>query len=176
MAALPARLVATTTDSAATVDKILCVARRLAGSVEVEEITSYFWWKGAVQKDAETRISFVTSEPLERIIESVGAVHNFDVPMIIVESADAGTYWKGVVEGGGAELASTLTESRLVACAQLAQVDAQHQSLAIKTTVDAKPRIDALLAGVHNVRWTPIAGNGAYMDWLWRETHAERGA
>lgn len=171
-----ARLVTTTTDSAHTAEKIIKAAEELTGRAHLEEILSFFWWDGGVQRERERRISFPLDESrasLERVIASIAVVHNYDTPMIIAESAETGLYWKGTVSGGDAETAVKLTEARLVACAQLTMADGDAcTTMTVKTVTGAKPLVEALLRGAHEVAWVPIEGNAPYLDWIRAETEA----
>jgi uncharacterized protein involved in tolerance to divalent cations len=164
MSAPTGALVQTTTDNDEALGKIISAVRGLGLSPEVEQIQSYYWWKGAVQCDAESRVSFESALPMSTLVAAVESVHNYDVPMIIAETADEQSpYWKGVIKCGTAAMAAELTEARLVACAQLAQT-----SLAVKTVAHAKAQVEYRLS--RPVHWTPIVGNKAYLDWIAAET------
>lgn len=177
--ALPPRRVTTTTDDAAALNKIVKAAEAysVTGKADVEEIFSFYWWKGAVQKERESRVSFAFDESqaaLEQVIASIASVHNYDVPMIVAECEEMrSSFWKGTIRGGTGDMAAALTQARLVACAQLSQTDSAHPALAIKTVTAAKPLVESLLrASEHDIEWTPIDGNKAYLDWITASTHA----
>jgi len=169
MASSPLRCT-TTTDNQAAEDKLRVAIGKLPAGTEVlrEEIKAYYWWEGEVQNDPEIRLTFDTIAPLPEVVDAIAAAHNYDVPMIIADSAnDASLHWKGLLSGGSeaAVLAERLAASRHVACAQVAS----DGLLAIKTTAKAKAAVEALVPGVS---WVPIEGNGPYMTWLDEETRA----
>ncbi|KAJ1633731.1 hypothetical protein T492DRAFT_979519 [Pavlovales sp. CCMP2436] len=163
-----ARQVQTTTDNDEALGRILSAVRALGLSPEVEQVQSYYWWKEQVQCNAESRISFASTLPLEEVVAAISSVHNYETPMIISESDAESPYWKGVIPGGTAAMAAELTEARLVACAQLKLVDAQQTSLSVKTVARAKALVESRLS--HPVHWKPIVGNQVYLDWIAAET------
>jgi uncharacterized protein involved in tolerance to divalent cations len=135
-----------------------------------ENIRSFYWWEGAVQNDAEFRLSFSTERTLDEVVRALGEVHNYDVPMIIADvETSSSAYWKGVIvaaEGTKPDvLAEELAASRLVACAQVAP----NGEIAVKTTAKARPGVERL---ANAVRWVAIDGNAPYMKWLDEETSA----
>ena len=158
--------VTTTTDGIEAEKALLTAITALGGSaITQEEILSFYWWEGSVQNDAEKRLSFDCDKPLSDILQTLGAVHNYDVPMIIADSETPSSYLKGLINSEDAsELATQLARSRLVACAQ---VSPGGSSLAVKTTAKAKAAVEAL---VPSIKWTHITGNTPYLDWLDAET------
>ena len=119
-----------------------------------------------MQHDEERRLSFSTELPLSEVIAKIGAEHNYDVPMLIADSADDATtcpYLKGTLSQATPELAEKLAASRLVACAQVTA----GGSLAVKTTQKARPAVEKL---VPEVAWSAIDGNAPYLEWLDTET------
>ena len=164
--------VTTTTDDASAEAKIkeaLLAAKLVkhADDIKREVIRSFYWWEGRVQDDAEVRLSFETSS-FETALSVLSSSHNYDVPMIVGDggSATDSRYWKGVIVSASSELAAELAGSRLVACAQLAD----GGGLTVKTTAAAKAPIEARLGPSAQVRWEPIIGNSAYLDWVVQET------
>lgn len=179
MAHSSVRRVTTTTDDDAVTARIV---KRIAESeltasaadVKVEQIRSYYWWDGAVQNDAETRVSFETTAPFETARDVVAASHSYDTPMIIAPAGGETEHWRGEIADATEEMAADLASSRLVACAQLAPAaDASPAVLSVKTVRGAIPfvekRVKSFDTKLH-VAWEPIVGNQAYLDWLVEET------
>jgi uncharacterized protein involved in tolerance to divalent cations len=164
------RLMQTTTDNAEALERITDTLAGLGISPRVEEIQSYYWWDGRVVDEAESRISFESTLPLEEVIAAVGAVHNYDAPMIIGEVADGepSNFWRGVIQDGTAAMAAELAGARLVACAQLSHPGASGAVLAVKTVAACKPLIEARVGRA--IGWSAIDGNKKYLDWVSKET------
>ena len=163
--------VTTTTDTPEAEQKLLEAVGSFAASQSVlrESIHSFYWWEGQVQSDPELRLSFETSLPLEDVLMHVGAAHNYDVPMIIADTVDAGSaHWKGIIatSDDGSVLAERLAASRLVACAQVAS----DGSVMVKTTAGAKAAVAE--RAQRPVQWVPITGNSPYLSWLETEVAA----
>jgi periplasmic divalent cation tolerance protein len=152
-----------------------------AGSIQHVSIRAFYWWEGAVQNDTEIRLQFETESTFEDALAAVAKDHNYDVPMIVSETMDESSgCWKGVLTGSAA-LAAELAGTRLVACAQIdescdAAGNPPEGNLVVKTVAAAKGRIEERVgrqAGTAStVRWVPVRGNQAYLDWVKEETKA----
>ena len=61
------------------------VEERLAACANVvPEITSYYWWEGAVQEDSEASLILKTREELvEKVIGRVKELHSNDCPCVV---------------------------------------------------------------------------------------------
>jgi periplasmic divalent cation tolerance protein len=62
------------------------VEERLAACANVvPEISSYYWWKGALQEDRESILFLKTKEGcVEKLIKRVTELHGYENPAIIV--------------------------------------------------------------------------------------------
>lgn len=59
------------------------VERGLAACAQIEAIESYYRWKGAVQHDAEFRVTFKTVEAQYAAMEAaIRALHSYELPAI----------------------------------------------------------------------------------------------
>lgn len=59
------------------------VERGLAACAQIEAIESYYRWKGAVQHDAEFRVTFKTVEAQYAAVEAaIRALHSYELPAI----------------------------------------------------------------------------------------------
>ncbi len=61
------------------------VEERLAACANVvPEITSYYWWEGAVQEDSEASLILKTRQELmENVISRVKELHSYDCPCVV---------------------------------------------------------------------------------------------
>jgi len=156
------------------------VATALAAAVEntnlgsdmlVEDIQSFYWWKGDVQDEGEIRLSFKSTVDFAQVEKVIAGAHNYETPMIIQHVTGESPYWRGDIDACTAQVASDLAAKRLVACAQLTKAGERSGLLSVKTVTAAKPHIEKFLEtqGMR-VRWTPITGNKPYLDWVGEET------
>jgi periplasmic divalent cation tolerance protein len=59
------------------------VERGLAACAQIEAIESFYRWKGAVQHDAEFRVTFKTIESQYPVVEAaIRALHSYELPAI----------------------------------------------------------------------------------------------
>jgi len=65
------------------------VARRLAACAQVGgELTSTYWWQGAVESSQEWWVQFKTApDRVAALVEQVRAAHPYEVPEILVSTA-----------------------------------------------------------------------------------------
>lgn len=68
------------------------VAERLAACANVlAEITSLFWWEGAVQEEPEVPVILKTrAELVDRVVERVKALHSYTCPCVVALPVAAG--------------------------------------------------------------------------------------
>jgi uncharacterized protein involved in tolerance to divalent cations len=136
--------------------------------VKQEKVKSFYRWNGDVHADPEIRVSFSAVGDFKIAEAAVAKVHNYDLPMIIFEPAgEESKYWRGEIQKNGAEaaeeVAKKLISSRAAACVQVAGAQAS-----MKTVESNKKKAEAISGS--KVRWIPIGGNSAYLDWLDKET------
>ncbi|RMF90836.1 MAG: divalent-cation tolerance protein CutA [Methanobacteriota archaeon] len=69
------------------------VEERLAACANIiPEISSVYWWKGAVQEDAESILLLKTkAEKVERLIERIRELHSYENPAIIAVPIEKGS-------------------------------------------------------------------------------------
>ena len=59
-------------------------ARLVACANIVEHATSFFWWQGVIEQEAEVLIIAKTMEPhVDRVVERVKALHTYDCPCVV---------------------------------------------------------------------------------------------
>ena len=170
LSVLPCRVV-TTVDSEEGEKAVLGAAKDIgAGQVKVEKITSFYWWKG-LQSDSETRISF-DAKAFDAAMKAVQAVHSYDVPMILCRRSEQGAHSMGTLRGDHGRLSQmgrSLVEKRLVACAQLVDVDAETSELVVKTATSKIGDVERHLQA-SPFEWNFFAANEAYAKWVIDET------
>jgi len=68
------------------------VEERLAACANVlGALTSFYWWQGELQEDAEVAVIAKTTEAqLDRLIERVKALHSYDCPCVVALPIEAG--------------------------------------------------------------------------------------
>jgi periplasmic divalent cation tolerance protein len=64
---------------------------RLAACVQIQEITSHYWWNGKTNKDAEQLVCVKTSaDKYEALEKAIVANHSYDTPEILQVPVVAG--------------------------------------------------------------------------------------
>ncbi|MFH1715621.1 MAG: divalent-cation tolerance protein CutA [Elusimicrobiota bacterium] len=65
---------------------------KLAACVNIiPKILSYYWWEGKVVNDEEALLVIKTAEPaLDKLIQTLKAIHSYDVPEIIALEIEKG--------------------------------------------------------------------------------------
>jgi periplasmic divalent cation tolerance protein len=64
---------------------------RLAACVQIQGITSHYWWNGKINKDAEQLICFKTSaDKYDALEKAIIANHSYDTPEILQVPVVAG--------------------------------------------------------------------------------------
>jgi periplasmic divalent cation tolerance protein len=65
---------------------------RLAACVQVQAITSYYWWDGKISNDAEQLLFFkTTKEKYGALEQAIVKVHPYDTPEILQVPVEAGS-------------------------------------------------------------------------------------
>ena len=64
---------------------------RLAACVQVQAVTSYYWWDGKINDDAEQLLLFkTTKEKYGALEQAIVKVHPYDTPEILQVPIEAG--------------------------------------------------------------------------------------
>lgn len=64
---------------------------RLAACVQIQEITSYYWWDGRINHDGEQLLYFKTTSDKYKALEALPvANHSYDTPEILQLPVEAG--------------------------------------------------------------------------------------
>jgi periplasmic divalent cation tolerance protein len=64
---------------------------RLAACVQIQAITSHYWWDGKITSDAEQLLLFKTlPEKFAALRDLIGRLHSYDTPEIIQVPVTAG--------------------------------------------------------------------------------------
>jgi periplasmic divalent cation tolerance protein len=64
---------------------------RLAACVQIQEVTSYYWWDDKINRDAEQLLYFKTTTDKYRALEAlVVAKHSYDTPELLQLPVEAG--------------------------------------------------------------------------------------
>jgi periplasmic divalent cation tolerance protein len=64
---------------------------RLAACVQVQAITSYYWWDGKINDDAEQLLLFkTTKEKYSALEQAIVKAHPYDTPEILQVPVEAG--------------------------------------------------------------------------------------
>jgi periplasmic divalent cation tolerance protein len=64
---------------------------RLAACVQIQGITSHYWWNGKINKDAEQLVCFKTSvDKYEALEKAIVANHSYETPEILQVPVVAG--------------------------------------------------------------------------------------
>ncbi len=68
------------------------VEERLAACANVlGTVTSFYWWRGALQEDGEAALIAKTRTDLvDRLVERVKALHSYDCPCVVAVPIEAG--------------------------------------------------------------------------------------
>ena len=83
----------------------LIVQARLAACVQVEPITAYYRWQGALQEDRELRLACKTvGRALQPLLDLLQAQHPYALPQLVVQTLDASRAYADWVD---AEVAPT---------------------------------------------------------------------
>jgi periplasmic divalent cation tolerance protein len=86
-------VVMTTTSSREQAEKLAKAAleARLAACVQIQEITSYYWWDGKINNEPEQLLYLKTSRDKYQALETLLiANHGYDTPEILQLSVEAG--------------------------------------------------------------------------------------
>ncbi len=88
------KLIYITTGSAEEAKRIgrALVEERLAACANVlGAVTSFYWWRGALQEDGEAALIAKTRTDLvDRLVERVKALHSYDCPCVVALPIEAG--------------------------------------------------------------------------------------
>ena len=77
----------------------LVLQARLAACVQVEPITAYFHWQGALQEDREFRLVCKTvSRALQPLLVLLRAQHPYALPQLVVQPVQGGAEYAGWVD------------------------------------------------------------------------------
>jgi periplasmic divalent cation tolerance protein len=93
MTGIEACVVMTTTPNKEVAEKIAMTVleARLAACVQVQAITSYYWWDGKINNDAEQLVLFKTTRDKYGALEqAILKAHPYDTPEILQLSVEAG--------------------------------------------------------------------------------------
>lgn len=88
----PIAVVTTTVGSAADASQLadLVLQARLAACVQVLQITSSYYWQGALHQDAEWRLECkTTTEAAQALRDMLARHHPYDVPELLVQTVQA---------------------------------------------------------------------------------------
>ncbi|MCP9627943.1 divalent-cation tolerance protein CutA [Rhodopseudomonas palustris] len=70
---------------------IATLEARLAACVQIQAITSHYWWDGKITSDAEQLLLFKTlPEKFAALRDLIGKLHSYDTPEIIQVPVTAG--------------------------------------------------------------------------------------
>lgn len=70
---------------------IATLEARLAACVQIQAITSHYWWDGKITSDAEQLLLFKTlPEKFAALRDLIGRLHSYDTPEIIQVPVTAG--------------------------------------------------------------------------------------
>ena len=86
-------VVMTTAPDTAHAEKIAkaVLEARLAACAQLQAITSYYWWDGKINNDAEKLIYFkTTTDKYAELEQAIVKLHPYDTPEIIHLPVDAG--------------------------------------------------------------------------------------
>jgi periplasmic divalent cation tolerance protein len=86
-------MVMTTTASQDQAEKIAKVVleARLAACVQIQEITSYYWWDGKINRDAEQLMYFkTTAQHYQELEAAIIANHGYDTPEVLLVPVERG--------------------------------------------------------------------------------------
>lgn len=83
----------------------LILQARVAACVQVEPITAYFHWQGALQEDRELRLACKTvARALHPLLDLLRSQHPYALPQLVVQTLEASGAYADWVE---AEVAPT---------------------------------------------------------------------
>ena len=83
---------------------------RLAACVQVEPITAYFRWQGALQEDRELRVVFKTvPRAVPALLGLVRAQHPYTLPQLVVQPLQVSAEYGGWVQEQVAAAAAAAT-------------------------------------------------------------------
>jgi periplasmic divalent cation tolerance protein len=86
MSAVNACVVMTTVPNEEQAERIAraVLEARLAACVQIQRICSYYWWSGAINKDAEQLVCFkTTTDKYGALEQAIVANHTYDTPEIL---------------------------------------------------------------------------------------------
>lgn len=82
---------------------------RLAACVQVEPITAYFRWQGALQEDREVRVVCKTMpRAVPALLALIRAQHPYTLPQLVVQPVQASAEYGGWVDAHMADAAVAL--------------------------------------------------------------------
>lgn len=82
---------ASSRDEAATIGRTVVEERLAACANVLGEISSFYWWEGAVQEDTEVSLILKTRTALvDTLVERVRALHSYDCPCVVALPIQAG--------------------------------------------------------------------------------------
>ena len=77
-------ITASSREEAEKISRVLLEERLIACANIFDPVTSLYWWKGEIRKDAETLLIAKTKESLvDQLIERVKALHSYECPCIV---------------------------------------------------------------------------------------------
>ena len=82
---------ASSRDEASVIGRALVEARLAACANVLGDITSFYWWEGAVQEDGEVSLILKTQDHLvDRLTQRVKELHSYDCPCVVAVPIAAG--------------------------------------------------------------------------------------
>jgi len=77
-------ITASSREEAVKISRVLLEERLIACANIFDPVTSLYWWKGEIRKDAEALLIAKTKESLvDQLIERVKALHSYECPCIV---------------------------------------------------------------------------------------------
>ena len=77
-------ITASSREEAEKISRVLLEERLIACANIFDPVTSLYWWKGEIRKDAEALLIAKTKESLvDQLIERVKALHSYECPCIV---------------------------------------------------------------------------------------------